>query len=173
MQTGIRFQNRKYPFSMLYLKVNQNATFRIVSLSTKKSYYEIVSAFIIHNCSIFNTWLFIQKKNDQPTSILRRWNVKIDSFYVGVGASNHEVVYVGQPVDYFNFTPDGHIYMMENSIFDTLMYTVSSDSVFVQNFGTGEGKGRLQFPSIKNWSISSGYSFTPGGAFGRTVYLKR
>ena len=127
--------------------------------------------FIAAVCLI--TGYSCKKKNELPASILGKWNIEVDSSYVGVGISNHEVVYNGQPADYFNFTSDGHIYVVENAILDTLMYTVTADSIYVQNFGSGGGKGRLQFPSVKNLTISSGYSFTPGGAFGRTVYLKR
>lgn len=113
------------------------------------------------------------KNNYIPLSILGKWNIKIDSYYVGVGVSNHEVSYVGRPGDYFNFRSDGQVYIMENSISDTLKYTSGSDSIFIQNFGSGEGKGKFQSALTKNLVISSGIFMTPGGTFARTVYLTR
>lgn len=110
-----------------------------------------------------------------PESVIGKWNIQKDSTYAGVGIGNHQVIYSGQPDDYFNFTSDGHIYSMENSILDTLSYTISSDSVMIPDFGYGGGigKGKIQSSSTHSLIISSGYFLTPGGIFGRTVYLKR
>lgn len=143
------------------------------SLSTKKVIMKSLLnlLFIITGSLIFG--LSCTKNNDVPASILGKWNIEIDSSYVGVGAGNHKVSYAGRSGDYFNFSPDGHIYIMENSILDTLIYTSVSDSIFVQNFGSGEGKCQFQSPSTKNLVITSEYSYTPGGTFGRTVYLTR
>ncbi|MEO7119627.1 MAG: hypothetical protein ABIY62_00945 [Ginsengibacter sp.] len=113
------------------------------------------------------------KKSNAPTSILGKWNIKIDSSYAGGGLGNHEVSYVGQSGDYFNFKSDGHVYIRENSILDTLIYTLSSDSILIQNFGFRERKCRVPSPSTYNLVITSGLFITPGGEFGRTVYLAR
>ncbi|HET7117572.1 MAG TPA: hypothetical protein VFI29_13835 [Hanamia sp.] len=119
---------------------------------------------------IFN--LSCQKNNDTPTSILGKWNIKIDSTYKGVGLGNHQVTYYGLPGDYFNFSTDGHLYTRENSILDTLNYTISSDSIIIPDFSGGEvGKGLIAFPPGHSLIIRSGYFATPGGVFGRTVYL--
>lgn len=124
-------------------------------------------AFLIFNLSC-------QKNNNTPTSILGKWNIQIDSTYTGVGAGNHQVTYYGQLGDYFNFSSDGHIYSSENSIRDTLSYSVSSDSIMIPYFGGGGiGKGLITSASTHSLIISSGYFFTPGGTFGRTVYLTR
>jgi hypothetical protein len=110
-----------------------------------------------------------------PGSIVGKWNIQKDSIYTGVGNNNQKVIYSGQPDDYFNFTSDGNLYTRENSILDTLSYTINSDSVIIQDFGYGGGIGKGQFQSSATHSliISSGYLLTPGGIFGRTVYLKR
>jgi len=113
------------------------------------------------------------KKNDAPTSILGKWNIKIDSSFTGGGFANHEASYVGQAGDFFNFNSDGYIYIKENSIFDTLNYTLSSGSLMVQNFGYGEGKCQVSSSTTNSLKISSGYFTTPNGEFGRTVYLTR
>lgn len=114
-----------------------------------------------------------KKKNEATTSIQGKWNIKIDSSYTGGGFYNHEASYVGQSGDYFNFNSDGHVYIMENSILDTLIYTLSSDSIGIQNFGSGVGKCRVPSPSAHNIVITSGLFITPNGEFGRTVYLTR
>ena len=108
-------------------------------------------------------------------SIIGKWNIQWDSAYTGVGIANHQVIYSGRPGDYFNFTSGGHIYSMENSILDTLSYTISSDSVMIPDFGYGGGVGKGQFQSASTHSliISSGTIITPGGIFGRTVSLIR
>jgi hypothetical protein len=122
---------------------------------------------------LFMFALSCTKNNDMPKSIAGKWNIKIDSFYVGAGLSNHGVTYIGQSTDYFNFSSDGHVYINENSVLDTLTYTLSSNSILVKNFGSGNGKGVLQSPSTQTLIISSGYFYTPGGVFGRTVSLTR
>ena len=114
-----------------------------------------------------------KKSNHIPTSILGKWNIKMDSLYVGVGPNNHEVSYIGQSRDYFDFSSDGHLYVMENSISDTLKYTLTQGVVLVQSFGSGEGKGEFPSPSAKDLIITSAYLYTPGRIFGRTVYLTR
>jgi hypothetical protein len=122
---------------------------------------------------LFMLALSCTKNNDVPKSIVGKWNIKIDSFYVGAGLSNHGVTYVGQSNDYFNFSSDGHVYIKENSVLDTLTYTLSSNSILVKNFGSGDGKGEFQSLSTENMIIRSAYFYTPGGIFGRTVSLTR
>ncbi|HUZ58608.1 MAG TPA: hypothetical protein VMU83_07490 [Hanamia sp.] len=117
------------------------------------------------------------KKNatNTPESIIGKWNIQKDSTSTGVGSGNHLVIYNGKSGDYFNFSTDGHLYTSENSILDTLNYTISSDSIMIPDFGYvgGVGKGLIPFLSTHSLIITSGYFLTPGGAFGRTVYLYR
>ena len=131
------------------------------------------SLLAITGLLIFN--LSCNKNNDKPTSILGKWNIQIDTSFVGVGGSNHEVIYSGKQGDYFNFNSDGHVYTKENSILDAFTYTLSSDSILIKNFSSGyEGKCLFESPSTHNIVISSGYfSFYGGGTFGRTIYLYR
>lgn len=112
--------------------------------------------------------------SNAPESIIGKWNIQKDSTYTGVGLGNHQVTYNGQTGDHFNFSSNGHIYSMENSILDTLSYSINSDSVMIPYFvGDAVGKGLIAYPSIHTLIISSGYFLTPGGVFGRTVYLYR
>lgn len=122
---------------------------------------------------LFMFGLSCTKNNNMPKSIVGKWNIKIDSFYVGAGLSNHGVAYVGRSNDYFNFSSDGRVYINENSVLDTLTYTLSSNSILVENFGSGDGKGKLQSSATQNMIIRSAYFYTPGGIFGRTVSLTR
>jgi hypothetical protein len=121
---------------------------------------------------IFN--LSCKKNNDIPSSILGKWNIKIDTSFTGSLALNHMVIYSGESGDYFYFNSDGHLYTKESSILDTLTYTLSSDSVLIENFTFGyEGKCLFNL-STHNLIISSGYFwFYGGGTFGRTIYLYR
>ena len=126
---------------------------------------------------VFLIFLSSCKKSSSITleSIIGKWNIQRDSTYAGIGSGNHQVIYSGRPGDYFNFTSGGHIYSMENSILDTLSYTISSDSVMIPDFGYGGGVGKGQFQSASTNSliISSETIITPGGIFGRTVSLTR
>ena len=156
----------------IYLS-RRNATFQLFRVSGKKIKMKpfLNLLFIILGVLILGP--SCAKKNDAPTSILGKWNIKIDSSYTGGGFTNHEASYVGQAGDFFNFNSDGHIYIKENSIFDTLNYTLSSGALIVQNFGYDEGKCQVSSPTTNSLIISSGYFITPNGEFGRTVYLTR
>ena len=111
----------------------------------------------------------------EPQSVIGKWKIQKDSTYAGVGYNNQKVIYLGQPDHYFNFTSDGHIYTRENSVLDTFSYTINSGSIIIPDFGYGDGtgKGKIQSSSTNSLIISSGYLLTPGGIFGRTVYLNR
>ena len=119
--------------------------------------------------------LSCKKNKETPSSILGKWNIKIDTSFAGELASNHEVIYSGKPGDYFNFNSDGKVYIRENSLLDTLTYTVSSDSILIPNFNFAyEGKCRFKSASTDTIVISTGYFvFFGAGTFGRTVYLYR
>ena len=109
-----------------------------------------------------------------PVSIIGKWNIHSDSTYSGVGFTNHLVIYSGQPGDYFNFNNRGYVYTKENSILDTLRYSMSSDSIMIPDFRSG-GTGEGLIPSFATHAlvIRSGFFLTPGGIFGRHVYLTR
>jgi len=111
----------------------------------------------------------------EPQSVIGKWNTQKDSTYAGVGYNNQKVIYSGKPDDYFNFTSDGHMCTRENSVLDTFSYTINSGSIIIPDFGYGDGisKGKIKSSSTNSLIISSGYLLTPGGIFGRTVYLNR
>lgn len=115
------------------------------------------------------------------TSITGKWNLLTDSTFVGVGTGNHEVDYIGQPGDYFDFNTNGTVYTKEGDVLDTLTYKLLSEStMIISDFGAsgdtctvnsmtvsnGEGTGQFLY-------ITSPFFFTPGGTFGRKVSLSR
>jgi hypothetical protein len=116
------------------------------------------------------------KKSSTATQVLGKWNILSDSMYVGAGTANNKVAIHVNRGDYFNFSSDGHIYMLENSIFDTISYSLSSNFIVVPGFEDEQvtGTGLISYQLNKFvLSISTGYSPTPGGTFGKTVHLTR
>lgn len=136
--------------------------------SLLNSLFVIVSFFILlPSCK--------KSSSIESQSLIGKWNIEKDSIYTGVGNNNQKVVYSGKPDDYFNFTSDGHIYTRENSVLDTFSYAINSGSIIIPDFGFGDGigKGKIKSSSTNSLIISSEYLLTPGGIFGRTVYLNR
>ncbi|HEY4322773.1 MAG TPA: hypothetical protein VGN20_02275 [Mucilaginibacter sp.] len=115
--------------------------------------------------------------NLNPSSLVGKWNVVSDSTFVGVGVNNHPVDYHGQPGDYFDFRTDGHVYTKEGTAFDTLSYSiVSNTGIIIQSFGlTVNGVPETSNVTLtaNNAVIDAPTFFTPGGAFGRKVTLSR
>lgn len=114
------------------------------------------------------------RKGATPQSpIVGRWSVVSDSVYAGVGLNNHLNVYSGKPGDFFDFARDGSIQMNEGIVLQISTYTFNKDSVIIYEFDEGlQGKGKLS-PAADTLTITTGYSYTPGGAIGRTVHLSR
>jgi hypothetical protein len=141
----------------------------LLKKSIMKSLLNLLYVFVVF--FIF----FSSCKKVEPESIIGKWNIQRDSTYAGIGSNNHSVIYSAQPGDYFNFASDGHIYSRENSMLDTLSYTLSSGSVMISNFGYegGVGTGKIKSSSTHSLIISAGNLITPGGVFRRTVSLKR
>ena len=115
--------------------------------------------------------------NPPDVSIFHNWNILSDSSYVGAGLSNHPVVHLGVPGDYFDVTTKGIIYTNEGGVLDTLTYQLLTDStIVIPAFGvTLNG-----VPPISKYSftastmrIASPTYLTPGGIFGRTINLYR
>ena len=116
--------------------------------------------------------------NDIHASIIGKWNILNDSTFIGVGVNNHPVNYTGQMDDYFDFRRDGYIYIKENTIFDTLSYSLTSDTtILIASFGiTINGVpeiSRITNLTAHNATINAPFITTPGGAFGRKVNLNR
>ncbi len=69
-------------------------------------------------------------------TITGKWNILSDSTFSGIGMNNRAVNYTGKTGDYFDFRTDGNLYIKESTIFDTLAYSVSSDTtISIVSFG--------------------------------------
>ena len=122
--------------------------------------------------------LYACKKDGSQPSLIGKWNIVSDSTYVGAGLSNHQVDYMGQPGDYFDFTSNGTVYTKEGSILDTLSYNlVSNTEIVIGAFGL-IANGVPAISHITNFTsytinIASPVDLTPGGIFGRKIRLSR
>src|SRR5437868_15119021 len=56
-----------------------------------------------------------------------KWKLLSDSSFTGVGLGNHAVNYAGRIGDYFDFKPNGQLFIEENGKSDVVNYTVTSD----------------------------------------------
>ncbi len=118
-----------------------------------------------------------KKDNKGSNKITGRWDVVKDSTYVGVGAGNKLVVYNGQRGDYFDFRTDGKVYTKEGTVLDTLNYSVKSANQIVISKPTIIDN---YIPVLSNLSLTAHTAsiinpkvLTPGGEFGRSIYLAR
>lgn len=127
----------------------------------------------------FIAFLNACKKDDNGSNnqITGKWNIVKDSTYVGVGVSNHLVVYDGQPGDYFDFRTDGNVYTKEGAVLDTLSYTIKpGNQIAISKFGIIANG----VPTVSKFSLTAHTAniftprvITPGGQFGRDVDLTR
>ena len=112
------------------------------------------------------------------TTISGKWSVVSDSTFTGVGYSSHAVNYMGQAGDYFDFRADGNVYTKEGPVLDTLSYhLVSGNEIVIASFGiVGNGVPEVSHITAFNshtLTIQAAVVITPGGQFGRKIYLKR
>jgi hypothetical protein len=71
--------------------------------------------------------LFSCKKSGNNISIVGNWSLINDSTDFETENSGDSIVnYIGKPVDYFDFTQDGHFYQLENNFFDTATYMIAN-----------------------------------------------
>jgi hypothetical protein len=118
-----------------------------------------------------------KKDNNSNNQIAGKWNIVKDSTYVGVGVSNHPVVYIGQPGDYFDFRTDGNVYTKEGAVLDTLSYTVKpNNQIVISQFGivaNGVPTVSKFWLTAHTANIVTPRVITPGGQFGRDISLTR
>lgn len=138
---------------------------RLVTFAT------VALIFVITSCK--------KELQSNSVSISGKWNVLNDSSFAGVGLGNHAVNYSGQPGDFFDFKPDGYLYIKEGSNTNKLSYTVTSDTtVVIDSFGgvTIDGVSNTSFITnltAHSVTIIAPFLATPGGIFGRRVSLAR
>ena len=119
--------------------------------------------------------IILDASND---TIFGKWNLVTDSASVDVGFNNHLIAYTGKAGDYFDFRADNHVYIKEDTVLDTLIYTPLKDStIIISSFGI-TGNGIPDTTHIYGLSASHAILYapeviTPGGAFYRKVELKR
>ena len=67
-------------------------------------------------------------------AIVGNWGIVGDTVNRGVN-TGVPVIYTGKPGDYFDFRPDGHVYIKEGATLDTLIYSVvSNDQIIFPSF---------------------------------------
>lgn len=109
-----------------------------------------------------------------PSNLSGKWNVVKDSLSAGT-AILQQVTYKGASGDYFDFRNDGKCYVKEGTKYDTMAYTITSDTslnligfyTFSTDFYT-----KLSSPYI-NVTITSGTFYGPGFYSYRQVKLTR
>jgi hypothetical protein len=114
----------------------------------------------------------------ENTTLSGKWNILSDSSFSGVGVSNHAVNYTGQIGDYFDFKPDGELFIEENGKLDMLSYAFTSDSTITIDSFLNDANGVSETCDITDLTInhaiiSTPILETPGGTFGRKVHLTR
>ena len=107
-----------------------------------------------------------------------KWQILLDTQYVGAGAGNHLSVYHGKAGDYFDFGSGGKLAVSEAGVQNTLTYAVYPNSkIIISSFGiTLNGiPDTSTISELTPHTISIGSHFfpTPGGTFGRKVMLTR
>lgn len=114
----------------------------------------------------------LKSEKAPPASIAGKWNLVKDSLAVGTGVSSPET-YTGVAGDYFDFRLDGNCYIKEGSRFDTLTYSITSDSTLnFPKFSIGTTANYIfPFPFTKA-TITTAY-FPPGPVNFREVRLSR
>jgi hypothetical protein len=114
-----------------------------------------------------------------------QWKLVKDSvsFSGGESAGATSDVYKGTAADYFEFTNDGKLYILENGLTDTANYTIDTDKSITVNYLVYNGAPVTSYGSvITNFHQVNltGTSVTltsliasPGGIQSRTINLKR
>ncbi|GHN01164.1 hypothetical protein WSM22_26530 [Cytophagales bacterium WSM2-2] len=145
--------------------------------SKSNSLLALIIASILLSCTYDDLFVAPARAVIGP-GILGKWSVATDVYYTGTALQNHEVEYTGLPGDYYDFRTNRKLYIKEGLSFDTLSYTILSDtSIVIYGFGY-LGNGLPPTLKISNFSehnavISSPFIGTPGGMFGRSVVLYR
>ena len=126
---------------------------------------------IVTAAMMLASFISCNKKSDTSASINGKWNLITDSVFVGVAQFNHLVVITGQAGDYFDFRTDGKLYTKEGSTYDTSAYHIITDTTLIISslYDTCHISNLTAHSAV----VSAPVSITPGGVFGRTVYLSR
>jgi hypothetical protein len=115
--------------------------------------------------------------NSGKISITGKWNLVSDTVNAGVN-NGVPVIYKGQPGNYFNFSADGHLYIKEGAVLDTVSYNVvSANQVSIAAFMSMADGGfetcQLTGLTANSAVIVSPLFSPPGGPQQRKVGLTR
>ncbi|BAU53024.1 hypothetical protein [Mucilaginibacter gotjawali] len=110
--------------------------------------------------------------------LLGKWNVVSDTTYAGVNTGTNPAVYIGQAGDYFDFVADGHIYIKEGAILDTLSFKLASGrqidiNSFMPILNNQSATCQIGGINAKSLSIASPMLTPPAGPQQRIVSLSR
>lgn len=117
------------------------------------------------------------KKNKEtvlPLSLTGKWSIAADTTATGAAIVNFND-YLGLPGDYFDFRNDGKCYVKEGNKYDTLSYTITSDTTLdIESFGFSN-KAFYNKPTnpYHTVMITSTGPYVPGGYDYRRVKLTR
>jgi len=128
----------------------------------------MLSCYLVVSCT---------KKNQEtvlPVSLMGKWSVAADTTATG-GALVDFYDYTGLPEDYFDFRADGKCYVKEGNKYDTLGYSITSDTTLdIESFGFSN-KAFYTKPTNPYHTaiITSTGPYVPGGYDYRRVKLTR
>ncbi len=110
----------------------------------------------------------------EPVTLVAKWALVSDYTANHLAQMN---TYTGVPGDYFDFRTDGKCYVREGSQYDTLSYSITSDtSLNMQSFGYGNSgyySSKANPLTVHAATITSGGPYVPGEIDYRQVILKR
>jgi len=111
--------------------------------------------------------------NVAPT-LIAKWNLVTDYTANHLAQVN---TYTGVPGDYFDFRSNGKCYIKEGSQYDTLLYTITSDTTMaIQPFGFHNAafySGQANPLTVHTATITSTGPYPPGEVDYRQVKLSR
>jgi hypothetical protein len=116
------------------------------------------------------------KKNNgvEPATLVAKWTLVSDYTANHLAQTN---TYTGVPGDYFDFRMDGKCYTKEGSQYDTLSYTITSDSTLnIKPFGYSNAayySSQANPLTLHAATITSAGPYVPGEVDYRQVSLKR
>jgi len=118
-------------------------------------------------------------KKDNTASIIGNWSLINDSVYSNIGIYTTTHNYKGLNSDYFYFNNDGHLYIKEDRLFDTLNYRLlSNNRIIIDSISILENGEYL--PSNITTLTAHNASLevvpdhlNPGGTYARYINLRR
>lgn len=126
----------------------------------------LIFAFVLNAC-----------EKSAPNTIVGKWKVISDSSITS-GASVFYKTYNGAPLDYFEFTANGILYIKEGSAYDTVSCKQKSDSTitFTKTGANINAIPETGYYKLSNHTLKITVTpdlTNPGFGFIRVIYLRR